>query len=97
LIAKTVLRPFKADRPELNYDPRQPDRVVINCADGRHEVDIPYPLGAPQNPLPESQLREKFRLNSALDEVAIEHSWERLCRWPGAADIHDLFRPSPAA
>ena len=97
LIAKTVLRPFKADRPELNYDPRQPDRVVINCADGRHEVDIPYPLGAPQNPLPESQLREKFRLNSALDEVAIEHSWERLCRWPGAADIHDLFRSSPAA
>jgi 2-methylcitrate dehydratase PrpD len=94
LIAKTVLRPFNPKRPELNYDPLQPDRVVIVCADARHEVDIPYPLGSPQNPLPQSQLKEKFRLNAAIDEVAIEHHWERLCRWPEADNIHQLFTPS---
>ena len=95
LIAKTVLQPFRANRPELNYDPDQPDRVVVETGGHRDEICIPYPLGSPQRPLQKAQLREKFRLNAALDNDRIEQLWQRLGHWPQAQNLHDLFTASP--
>ena len=97
LIDKTVVKPFKVARPELNYDPEQPDRVVLNCRDDRHNADIAYPLGSPQRPISPAQLRQKFQLNAGLDEAACEHVWKQLYGWQRAADIHRLFVASPAA
>ena len=93
LIAKTRIRAFMANRPELNYDPDQPDRVVIDCNDGRHSVDIPYPLGAPQRPISQAGLLQKFQQNSGLDKAAAEAAWSHLGAWQTAADIHRLFTP----
>jgi len=97
LIGKTVVRPFKVARPGLNYDPEQPDRVVLDCRDGRHVAVAAYPLGAPQRPLAQAQLRQKFRLNAGLDEAACARVWKRLRGWQRAADIHRLFSASPGA
>jgi 2-methylcitrate dehydratase len=97
LIDRTVVKPFKVARPELNYDPEQPDRVVLGCRDGCHSVDIAYPLGSPQRPISAAQLRKKFQLNAGLDEAACEQLWERLMGWQQAEDIHRLFVASPAA
>ena len=94
LIDKTVVKSFKAARPELNYDPEQPDRVTINCRDGRHSADIAYPLGSPQRPISSAQLQQKFRLNAGLDEAVCEQVWKRLHGWQQAADIHRLFSAS---
>jgi len=95
LIAKTVLHPFEARRPELNYDPEQPDSIVIDCGGQRQEASIPYPLGSPQYPLTESQLRQKFSLNAGLDEDSAEQCWQRLRAWQTADNLHDLFTPLP--
>ena len=97
LIDKTVVKPFKVARPELNYDPEQPDRIVLNCRDGRHSVDIAYPLGSPQRPISPAQLRQKFQLNAGLGEAACEQVWNQLHGWQQAEDIHRLFVASPAA
>ena len=96
LIDKTVVRPFKVARPELNYDPEQPDRVVLSCRGGQHSCDIAYPLGSPQRPLSATQLRQKFQLNAGLDDAACAQVWERLIGWQQADDIHRLFVASPA-
>jgi 2-methylcitrate dehydratase PrpD len=97
LIAKTVLRPFEARRPQLNYDPEQPDSVLIDCGGQLHEASIPYPLGSPQYPLPESRLRQKFSLNAALDADRIEQCWQHLRDWQQADNLHELFTPLPQA
>jgi 2-methylcitrate dehydratase PrpD len=93
LVARTSLRAFEAERPELNFDPQQPDRIVIDCANESHSVDIPYPLGSPQYPLSNDQLMQKFQLNAGLDDAAVKRAWERLGNWQQAANLHDLFTP----
>jgi 2-methylcitrate dehydratase PrpD len=94
LIDRTVVRPFKVARPELNYDPEQPDRVVLIGRDSRHDAAIAYPLGSPQRPISQAQLQQKFRLNAGLDEAACEPLWKRLHGWQQAEDIHRLFSAS---
>jgi hypothetical protein len=91
------VRGFKPERPELNYDPLQPDRIVIDCVDGQRSVEIPYPLGSPQRPISPQQLQQKFQLNARLDEAKIERVWQRLQDWPNCEDIHRLFTASPGA
>jgi 2-methylcitrate dehydratase PrpD len=93
LVASTSLRAFEAERPELNFDPQQPDRIVIDCANESHSVDIPYPLGSPQYPLSNDQLMQKFQLNAGLDDAAVKRTWERLGNWQQASNLHDLFTP----
>ena len=97
LIAKTSVRGFKPERPELNYDPLQPDRIVIDCVDGQRSIEIPYPLGSPQRPISQRLLQQKFQLNARLDEAKLERVWQRLQDWPNCADIHRLFTASPGA
>jgi 2-methylcitrate dehydratase PrpD len=93
LVARTSLSAFKAERPELNYDPQQPDRIVIDCTDSSHCIEIPYPLGSPQRPLSTDQLMQKFQLNAGLDDTAVTRTWERLGNWQQASNLHDLFTP----
>ena len=97
LIARTSVHAFKAERPELNYDPLQPDRIVIDCTDGRHYLDVPYPLGSPQVPVSQQQLKQKFSLNAGLDEAKSAVVWQRLKGWQQSADIHRLFSAFPEA
>jgi hypothetical protein len=92
LIAKISVRSFTADRPELNYDPQQPDRIVIEYADGRQCVDIAYPLGSPQRPLSAQQLRQKFQLKPAWTS----RKWitsGRSCRTGRTATIFTVCLP----
>ena len=97
LIEKISVRGFKPERPELNYDPLQPDRIAVECTGGHRSVEIPYPLGSPQRPISQQQLQHKFQLNARLDEVKIEQVWQRLQNWPSCADIHRLFTALPMA
>ncbi|MCG6891689.1 MAG: MmgE/PrpD family protein [Gammaproteobacteria bacterium] len=97
LIAKTSVHSFKPDRPELNYDPQQPDRIVIDYPGGQRRVDIAYPLGSPQRPLSAQQLLHKFQLNARLAEPKVDMIWQRLQDWPNCDDIHRLFTAFPEA
>ena len=97
LIARTSIHPFKPARPELNYDPQQPDRIFVDCRDGRHNLDIPYPLGSPQVPISQQQLKQKFSLNASLDEAKSAVVWQRLKGWQESANIHRLFTAFPEA
>ena len=95
LIGRTSIHPFKAERPELNYDPLQPDRIVVHCTEDSHRIEIPYPLGSPQLPVSRQQLQRKFQLNAGLDESSAARQWQRLAGWIEADDIHELFTPRP--
>ena len=59
-----TIEPFKPDRPELNYDENQPDRVTVIFKDrSKRTAAVAYPLGAPQSPISEQQLLTKFLEN----------------------------------
>lgn len=96
LIDATRIMTFSPARPELNYDPRQPDRIRIDAGGERHEITTPYPLGAPQNPLPAGHLERKFLSTCGLDEPSARQLWQHLQDWPIADDLHDLFSAQPA-
>ena len=50
-----------------SYPAAFPGGTRIRLRDGRTlEADMPYQLGAPENPMSEAQVREKFRDNAAL-------------------------------
>ena len=96
MITKTSLKGFKPSRPELNFDPEQPDRIVVESGGGNHLVEIPYPLGSPQKPMTEAQHFHKFQLNARLGDTAAQQLWNDLRDWPQADDIHALLTPLPA-
>lgn len=95
MIAKTSVKGFKPKRPERNYDPEQPDRIVIESSEGSQLVEIPYPLGSPQKPMPKTQHFHKFQLNARLGDAAAQHLWDQLRAWPQAENIHALLTPLP--
>ena len=95
LIARTSVHGFKPARPELNYDPQQPDRIVVDSTDGAHNLDVPYPLGSPQVPVSQQQLKQKFSFNAGLDAAKSAVVWQRLKGWQKSANIHRLFTAFP--
>jgi 2-methylcitrate dehydratase PrpD len=95
MIAKTSVKGFKPKRPELNFDPEQPDRIVIESSGGSQLVEIPYPLGSPQKPMPEAQHFHKFQLNARLGDAAAQKLWDQLKAWPHVENIHALLTPLP--
>lgn len=97
IIAKTSVSGFEPRRPELNFDPEQPDQIVIKAGGETYAADIPYPLGAPQKPMPETQHFNKFRLNTGLDDESAKKIWLRLKDWPKADNIHDLISARPVS
>ncbi len=68
LIACCRVHPFKPSRPELNYDPREPDRMEVSLTNDRVvSSECAYPLGAPQNPMSSEQVFEKFCRNAGSE------------------------------
>lgn len=66
LMDRTTVHPFIPLDPQTNYDPRQPDRVVVTLSDGHCiEETVVYPLGSPQRPLSSAAILEKFKNNAA--------------------------------
>ncbi len=95
LIERTTVRPFKPENPLMNYDPAEPDRLVITRLDGTIiEETIAYPLGAPQRPMSHKRIVEKFVQNAgtrATDTEAAE-KLERLARWIEAPSLTSVFK-----
>ena len=83
LISLTEVIAVPAKRPELNYDPDQPDRLAVCVGSEEIEVSSQYPIGAPQNPMSREQHIQKFSSLSGLDE----QTYDRLLDWHGVADI----------
>ena len=96
LILKTTVTGFRPRRPELNYDPEQPDRIVVKAGGETRAVDVPYPLGAPQEPMTEARHFSKFCLNANLEEESAKRAWEPLKNWPESENIHALLGAHPA-
>lgn len=91
LIAKISLHPFRAARPELNYDPRQPDRIVVASSAIIEPVEIAYPIGSPQAPMSQQQHFSKFCFNSEFSEDRARPIWQALLDWQDCDNIHELL------
>lgn len=90
LIARTQVHPFKPTRPEMNYDPNEPDRLRITLRSGEIlEQTCAYPLGAPQNPMSAQALRDKFIANAPSFSGP---QADALLDWPAAPLAQTLFR-----
>ncbi|MBI1383658.1 MAG: hypothetical protein GC150_01925 [Rhizobiales bacterium] len=67
LMARTTVLPRTPKRPELNYDPEDPDTITVRLRGGRAlRAEAVFQLGAPRNPLPRDGLIRKFRANAGL-------------------------------
>lgn len=89
LIARTSVFPFEPSRPELNYAEQDPDRMSVTLTDGRiFEESCTYPLGAPQDPMSDDMLWQKFHGNAwrASDDWT-----DKLRRWPEVPEALALF------
>lgn len=90
LIARTRVYPFRPTRPEMNYDPNEPDRLRITLRTGEVvEQTCAYPLGAPQNPMSAQALRDKFTTNAPGFSGT---QADALFDWPAAPKAHTVFR-----
>jgi 2-methylcitrate dehydratase PrpD len=75
-----------------SYPAAFPGGVRIGLRDGRTvEADFPYQLGAPENPMTEAQVREKFRENAALADGGFDHLEETVLGLDEAADVRGLL------
>ena len=97
LIEVTRITGFSPRRPDLNYDPEEPDRIRVEAGGECHEIEVPYPLGAPQKPFDNARHERKFAFNSGLGETRGGALWRRLRSWPEADDLHSLFSAQPTA
>ncbi|MEM7224510.1 MAG: MmgE/PrpD family protein [Pseudomonadota bacterium] len=88
LITVTNVAAEPARNPHLNYDPAQPDRLTVVLGEEVLSQDCAYPLGAPQNPMSEAQLAEKFASVTGRDAGCFAH----LQGWPEASDIAVFFQ-----
>lgn len=89
LIRRTHVHPFHPRRPELNFDPEEPDRAVITLDDGQILTSTcTYPLGAPQNPLAADRIKAKLAANIAPRPAGLA---DTLLDWPAAPDLLDLI------
>ena len=52
---------------------------------------MPHQLGAPENPMSEAQVREKFRENAALAGGGFERLEETVLALEDAADVRGLL------
>ncbi|MFC3614155.1 MmgE/PrpD family protein [Lutimaribacter marinistellae] len=89
LIEVTRVSPEPARRPDLNYDPNQPDRLRIAFGDGDViAASCAYPLGAAQQPMTAAQLAAKYSDITAQPETAFRD----LLGWQAADDISAFFK-----
>jgi 2-methylcitrate dehydratase PrpD len=75
-----------------SYPAAFPGGVRIRLRDGRTlDADLPHQLGAPENPMSEEQVREKFRENAALAGGGFERLEETVLALEEAADVRGLL------
>ena len=75
--------------PSRNYHPDQPDRLRITFdGEGVVEASCAYPLGAPQAPMSEGQLKAKWQAVTGREGAV----FDRLLDWPAAVDVAAFFR-----
>lgn len=89
LIGKTFVHPFTPSRPDLNYDPDEPDRIVVTFRSGAaREQTCAYPLGAPQNPMSAADIRAKFQ---AIVPASRATHQDAVFNWLQTTDITTAF------
>ena len=71
----------------LNVDPEQPDRLRIVLEHEEVETTCAFPLGAPSNPISETQLAKKFIDCSGLTRA----EFDRFLEWPTCDNVNELF------
>jgi 2-methylcitrate dehydratase PrpD len=85
---------------KVRYEPREydsypgafPGGVRITLRDGRSlEADLPYQLGAPENPMTDDQVREKFRDNAALAGGSFDALEEAILELEARDDVHAVL------
>ncbi len=78
-----------ARRPDLNYDPDQPDTLMVVLRSGeRLFAESAYPLGAPKNPMSTAAIRDKVRAIAGRRGTGC---MEALMRWESSSDLTELF------
>ncbi len=89
LITKIHVHPFPPARPDLNYAKEDPDRMIITRTDGTIlEESCTHPLGAPQHPMSDEQLWQKFNANVG----SVPDAWAaKLRNWPEQSGILALL------
>ncbi|WP_170409271.1 MmgE/PrpD family protein [Ruegeria arenilitoris] len=89
LIGKSRVHAFAPNQSGQNYSAKDPDRLVVTFQDGQIiEESCSFPTGAPQSPMSQSQLWEKFAANTG----PVPDSWvEKLRIWPELPAVSSLF------
>lgn len=89
LIQVTTVRAEPARRPELNYDPGQPDTLAIKLNDrSMLQASCAYPLGSKHRPMCRAQFAEKFQSITGRSAEAFDN----LLEWPNTCDVARFFR-----
>lgn len=89
LIARTTVKAVPAQRPDMNYDPEQPDVLRVNLSSGEVlQARCATPLGAVQSPMNRDQLAAKFADLTGRPPSVFHH----LLTWPEASDIAGFFK-----
>jgi 2-methylcitrate dehydratase PrpD len=81
-----------------SYPAAFPGGVRIVLRDGRTlEADMPHQLGGPENPMTETQVRDKFRENAALAGGGFERLEETVLALEEASDVRGLLAAQSVA
>ena len=92
LISMTDIHAFKPSRPALNYDENDPDRMEICLHNGEvKKSEVPFPTGAPQNPMTSEALTAKFINNASRVRQPQADEVEQLLAWTESDDILPLL------
>ncbi len=83
VMQKTSVFTHPAERPELNIDPHQPDRLEIDLGTETLKSTCAYPLGASKNPMGAHDLQAKFCALTGRDEAAFAQTMA----WPEATNV----------
>ncbi|MEM7424850.1 MAG: MmgE/PrpD family protein [Pseudomonadota bacterium] len=91
LIEKVEVVPHAPARPQMNYDPEQPDRLTVILKNHDHQTaSCAYPTGAPQNPMSDTDIRRKFETAAPKTPSRV---LDALMRWDQANDINTVLEP----
>lgn len=75
----------RTDEMDARYPETRPCRLIVEADAGRYAETIDYPLGAPENPMSEAQLRRKFE---SMTEARLTEA-ERSDLFTGLVEVTD--------
>jgi len=89
LIERTKVIAKPARDPSQNYCAEQPDIITVTLKDKtKITASAVYPIGAPQNPMGQDAIAEKFMALTGHNR----EGFDRLMTWPEQDDVADFFR-----